>query len=320
MAIQISGTTVIDNSRNITNVLGVGDTATTVYYGDGSNLTGLGGGIPSDILVVAGGGGGVPTGGPSGPYGGGGGGGQVISATNYTLSPGQTYTITIGSGGPSSGGKGNNSTIVDPTKNIFTSLGGGGSSTSPSTAFGGCGGGSPGVRRNTSTLLQLQINTDSTSPNPYSYTDNGAFVSVNGFESQIAFSYYSSVTPITFPAKPGAGAGGPGPGATTGYASTITGSPVVYSTGGTGASYLPGPSGGPYSGAAGAANSGDGGGGGNYSPYTPFSVGGAGGSGVVVIKYPKSYPSAPSSPGATLIPSPTHYIYQFTSSGAITLG
>lgn len=41
MAIQISGTTVIDNSRNITNVIGVGDTSTTVYYGDGSNLTGI---------------------------------------------------------------------------------------------------------------------------------------------------------------------------------------------------------------------------------------------------------------------------------------
>ena len=43
MAIKISGTTVIDNSRNITDVEDVGD-ANTVYYGDGSNLTGIGGG------------------------------------------------------------------------------------------------------------------------------------------------------------------------------------------------------------------------------------------------------------------------------------
>ena len=43
MAIKISGTTVIDNSRNITDVENVGD-ANTVYYGDGSNLTGVGGG------------------------------------------------------------------------------------------------------------------------------------------------------------------------------------------------------------------------------------------------------------------------------------
>lgn len=41
MAVQISGTTVIDNSRNIVNVNGVGDAATTIYYGDGSNLKGL---------------------------------------------------------------------------------------------------------------------------------------------------------------------------------------------------------------------------------------------------------------------------------------
>jgi hypothetical protein len=44
MAIQISGTTVIDNSRNVTNVIGVGDTATTVFFGDGSNLDGIAGG------------------------------------------------------------------------------------------------------------------------------------------------------------------------------------------------------------------------------------------------------------------------------------
>jgi hypothetical protein len=41
MAIQISGTTVIDNSRNITNVIGVGDTNATIFYGDGSNLLGI---------------------------------------------------------------------------------------------------------------------------------------------------------------------------------------------------------------------------------------------------------------------------------------
>jgi len=43
MAIKISGTTVIDDSRNITDVENVGD-ANTVYFGDGSNLTGAGGG------------------------------------------------------------------------------------------------------------------------------------------------------------------------------------------------------------------------------------------------------------------------------------
>ena len=41
MAIQISGTTVIDNSRNVQNVLGVGNTGTTIFFGDGSKLTGI---------------------------------------------------------------------------------------------------------------------------------------------------------------------------------------------------------------------------------------------------------------------------------------
>lgn len=41
MAIQISGTTVIDNSRNVQNVIGVGNTGTSVFYGDGSKLTGI---------------------------------------------------------------------------------------------------------------------------------------------------------------------------------------------------------------------------------------------------------------------------------------
>ena len=40
MAIKISGTTVIDDSRNVTNVGSVGD-SNTVYYGDGSGLSGI---------------------------------------------------------------------------------------------------------------------------------------------------------------------------------------------------------------------------------------------------------------------------------------
>ena len=41
MAIQISGTNVIDNSRNVINVVGVGATGSTTFYGDGSKLTGI---------------------------------------------------------------------------------------------------------------------------------------------------------------------------------------------------------------------------------------------------------------------------------------
>jgi len=54
MAIKISGTTVIDDSRNIQNVIGVGSTGTTTYYGDGSKLTGIsasGSGDGSDFNI-----------------------------------------------------------------------------------------------------------------------------------------------------------------------------------------------------------------------------------------------------------------------------
>lgn len=52
MAIKINNTVVIDNGRNITDVENVGD-ANTVYYGDGSNLTGIGGGGAGIELVTA---------------------------------------------------------------------------------------------------------------------------------------------------------------------------------------------------------------------------------------------------------------------------
>lgn len=41
MAIKINNTTVIDDGRNIQNVIGVGNTGTTTFYGDGSKLTGI---------------------------------------------------------------------------------------------------------------------------------------------------------------------------------------------------------------------------------------------------------------------------------------
>ncbi len=50
MAIKISGSTIIDDSRNITNA---GIVTATSYYGDGSNLTGLGsGGKITNIIYV----------------------------------------------------------------------------------------------------------------------------------------------------------------------------------------------------------------------------------------------------------------------------
>ena len=65
MAIKVSGTTVVDDSRNITNVIGVGDTATTIFYGNGSGLSNTGATLSaasgSQRLVVTSGTSGVMT-------------------------------------------------------------------------------------------------------------------------------------------------------------------------------------------------------------------------------------------------------------------
>lgn len=41
MAIKINSTTVIDDNRNVVNVIGVGSTSVSTFYGDGSKLTGV---------------------------------------------------------------------------------------------------------------------------------------------------------------------------------------------------------------------------------------------------------------------------------------
>lgn len=53
MAIKVSGTTVIDDSRNIKNVISIGDTATTIFYGNGSGLTGAGSTVADDTTTNA---------------------------------------------------------------------------------------------------------------------------------------------------------------------------------------------------------------------------------------------------------------------------
>ena len=50
MPIEISGTTVIDDSRNVTDVENVGD-ANTVYYGNGANLTGVESGVADFVAT-----------------------------------------------------------------------------------------------------------------------------------------------------------------------------------------------------------------------------------------------------------------------------
>jgi hypothetical protein len=114
--------------------------------------------------------------------------------------------------------------------------------------------------------------------------------------------------------------------------SSITGSPVQYAGGGSGAGdqLYPSPAcaGGGIGGArqaasilatSGFANTGGGGGGGGIDAAANNLVGGAGGSGIVVLRYPAYLTKASSTTG-----SPTYYqaggynVYIFYASGTIT--
>ena len=84
-----------------------------------------------EYLVVAGGGGGGGAQGSSGGYrhGGGGGAGGYRAATGFSVTPGQSYTVTVGTGGAGGSGAANGS---DGTNSVFSTI----------TATGGGGGGS----------------------------------------------------------------------------------------------------------------------------------------------------------------------------------
>lgn len=87
-----------------------------------------------DVLAVGGGGGGGASKSTDNTYscvGGGGGGGQVFE-TQLTVTPGTSYTVTIGSGGlgstsgASAGGVGGSTTFANGATVLLTALGGGG--------------------------------------------------------------------------------------------------------------------------------------------------------------------------------------------------
>jgi len=109
--------------------------ATTVTISSGNVL------IPPNILVVAGGGGGST-------YGGAGGGGGGILANVITLTPGTTYTVTVGTGGVGGGvanvraNNGTNSSFASPGFANLIAIGGGSGGTAGLVGnVGGAGGG-----------------------------------------------------------------------------------------------------------------------------------------------------------------------------------
>ena len=219
----------------------------------------------------------------------------ACSALTATLT---SFPITVGAGG-TAGGAGGGSSPGNPdgpasgngSPSVFstiTSTGGGGggqpsgASTGPAPGHdggsGGGGGGSsparPGGSGNTPPVSPPQGN-DGGTGSTCNQTLGGSGGGATGA---------GATSPGPSP-PPSAASGG------TGATTHITGSPVVYSTGGTYSSYNPGtkdPS------CAGAANTGDGGDatnagpGGNNPIGSPNYAGKAGGSGIVIIRYKKA--------------------------------
>ena len=231
-----------------------------------------------EVLVVGGGGGGGYNGG-----GGGGAGGLLYSAA-YTVVPGTSYTVTVGTGGV--GGSG--STVLGSvgTNSVFDALtasgGGGGNSrsTTSGTTAGGSGGGGASASNGFSSSAGTGVAGQGTAGGVGTASDLGANAAGGG----------------------GGGAGNSGQvgsyvlagGGGNGLNFSITGTPTWYAGGGGGGTCvnglnpaqggLGGGGGGgiatSQAGVTGTAGTGGGGGGGNGSG-TP----GTGGSGVVIIRY-----------------------------------
>ena len=283
----------------------------------------------ADFLVVAGGGGGGSNGGGGGAGGyrnsysteSSGGGGS--SETSLSLSPGITYTITVGaggSGGDSSGGtigaagtSGSDSSISGTGITTITSIGGGRGSGYPAgndPEDGGSGGGGNGnvVPYGGGSGTANQGFKGGDGNNSY----NGASGGGGGASAAAANVVGTNAT-----------AGG------NGLSSSITGSAVARGGGGGGGAEgvsgfgrgLGGTGGGgdgknDSAGDSGTANTGGGGGGGGYAP--PYQNGGAGGSGVVILRVATANYSGTTTGSPTVTTDGTDTVMVFNASGSYT--
>jgi hypothetical protein len=279
-----------------------------VYIGNNNWQTVASTAYTVDYLVVAGGGGG------GGELAGGGGAGGMLTGSAVAVSPGTSYTITVGAGG--AGGNGARDTDAAKGKDgslasflTFAAIGGGGGgiyttsgggrSIGNAGGSGGGGGGSGGGSTAGGTGTVGQGNAGGAGYPSSSYPGGGG-----GGAGGVGGNYKNT-----------ADGGNGGPGAT----SSITGTITYYAGGGGGSSYLGvsstgglggGGAGNPGAGSNGGANTGGGGGGGGYVGAP--STGGNGGSGVVIIRY---LGSAARASGGTITITGGYVIHTFTSSG-----
>ena len=255
-------------------------------------------------LIVAGGGG------TGQSDGGGGGAGGVLTGTTG-LTPGTTYSATVGAGGAGvnsnslPGNNGSNSSFAALT----TAIGGGGGGTAGNGQNGGSGGGGGNAGAGPTT--------------------GGSGTSGQGYAGGSG----SGATGTSYPAAGGGGAGGVGGNSDStnagnggiGLQSSITGTAVYYGGGGGGAAYTTGTpgsggSGGGGNGAsfgnngvAGTANTGGGAGGSSGG-----GTGSNGGSGVVILSVPTANYTGVTTGSPTITTSGSNTIITFTASGSYT--
>ena len=198
--------------------------------------------------LVVGGGGGAGNGYDN--AGGGGGGAGMVLTGNIAVTPGTSYTVTVGAGGAGGADARTNNPGNAGNSSVFSSV----------TSLGG-GAGAGSRTGGTAGAAQVGSTTAATGGSG----SGGGFGGKGGGGSTTAGSANSGAT---------GGAGG------SGTSSSITGSAVTYGAGGAG-----GGAGAPTTdGANGGNNTGNGGGGGK-SASTDSAKGGDGGSGIVVLSY-----------------------------------
>jgi len=228
-----------------------------------------------DYLVVAGGGGGGDTASTYNYASGGGGAGGYKTGTSSSVTPGNSLTVDVGSGGAEST-DGENSSISGTSLTTITSTGGGaGGDSEADGSDGGSGGGSGGKSSGAGGSGTGSEGNDGGAGSDAANSAGGG----GGGHTAVGDDYVST------------GVGGDGG---AGTANTITGSSVTYAggggggagtennqgTGGAGGAGGGGAGSGTATGTVGTVNTGGGGGGGRGSS----GAGGAGGSGVIILK------------------------------------
>ncbi len=246
-------------------------------------------GVTKVNLVLVGGGGA----GGSNLYAGGGGGGRVLIGNDRTVTPGTTYSITIGAGGaPTTAGQrgsdGGSSSISGSGFTTLTSIGGAGGANEGNNGSNG-GSGSGGHRRGGAG----QVTSGTPVTGTTWYGNNGA--AGDGWLGGAGGGGGAGTAGTQGNANNNGGAGGAGLAIlinpTTGAVTTTSSSADIYSAGGGGAATSPGSGG--AGGTGGGGNGAGSGGGGNASGIGSGgggangagSLGGYGKAGILVITY-----------------------------------